>query len=49
MIWNVSGSRFEIRTSEYGGLLIIVLPDFRDHYFAKFRMRFSEDVGLHWI
>jgi hypothetical protein len=46
MIWHVSGLRFEIRTSEYGGLLIIILQDLRDHNFAKFRMRSSEVIGL---
>lgn len=46
MIWHVSVPSFEIRTSENGGLLIIILPDFRDHNFAKFQMRSLEIVEL---
>jgi hypothetical protein len=42
MLWHVSGPRFETRTSEYGGLLIIILPDLRD----QFRMCSSEVVEL---
>lgn len=46
MIWHVSVPRFEIRTSENDGLLIIILPDLRDHNFAKFQVRSLEIVGL---